>query len=307
MKRRDVKLLLVLLAVLLLAAAGLTACERAASTAIPAPTPVPTSTATPVPTPTAIPTSAPRPAGDGIVNGWAILAEKNDYKDVEMTDLLVDHISITLLHQRLRDAGWPEDHVRELREFDRDDLRQGLKWLADNADEDDLVLFYAFAHGKFLRQVVRWGDFFPADWAKVRSERRVLVVDACQAALLTTPVNDDPRPHLSIAAVDEDEYGWAGLEEEGLPIIGAVFTHYFAAAFAQPEADTDGNGRVSIQEAARHAEGQQRTYMHEVVFAVPEFVEMYHKFGAYPDKDPDFPHVVVDDTIGEPVYLELKT
>ncbi|MBU1877519.1 MAG: hypothetical protein KJ734_01080, partial [Chloroflexi bacterium] len=150
-------------------------------------------------------------------------------------------------------------------------------------------------------------EFFAADWAGVRSERRVLVVDACQAELLTDAVKGDPRPHLSIAAVNKDEFGWAGLEEEGLPIVGAVFTHYFAAALgdASRAADADGNGRVSLQEAARHAEAQQRTYMHDVVLKVPEFVEMYHKIDFYPERDPDFPHVVVADTVGKPVYLEL--
>lgn len=275
----------------------------------------------------AVPTPAPQPAGDGVVNGWAILAEKNDYSDVEvpdpsvyvnpkkkrksegtkMADLPVDYINVTRLHQLLRDAGWPESHIRELREFDREDLRQGVSWLATNADEDDAVLCYVFAHGTYLRQVVYWSEFFAGDWAAVPSQCRLLVVDSCQAALLTNAVKDDPRPHLSIAAVDEWEFGWAGLEEEGLPIIGAVFTHYFAAAFATSEADADGNGRVSVQEAARHAEGQQHTYMHEVVLAVPEFTEMYHKLGVYPEHDPEFPHVVVDDAIGTPVYLELDT
>ena len=45
--------------------------------------------------------------------------------------------------------------------------------------------------------------------------------------------------------------------------------------------------------------------MHDVVFAVPEFIAMYHEIGSYPDQDPDFPPVIVDDTIGEPLYLAL--
>jgi 7,8-dihydropterin-6-yl-methyl-4-(beta-D-ribofuranosyl)aminobenzene 5'-phosphate synthase len=92
-----------------------------------------------------------------------------------------------------------------------------------------------------------------------------------------------------------------------LPIIGGVFTHYFAAAFNDPDADTDGNDLVSVQEAALMAEDQQRAYMHEVVFAMPEFVKMYHDIGAFPDEDPAFPDVLMDDAIGEPLYLQLPT
>lgn len=288
MKRHGVKYLLVVFVLVVIAGGCLNACESGQ------------------PTVTTVPTPNPGPAGDGVVNGWAILAEKDDYKDVKMTDLPIDYVNITLLRQRLLAAGWPEGHILELREFDAGDIHQGVNWLSANADEDDVVFFYVSAHGKFLREVVGWSEFFGTDWATVRSERRVLVVDACQAERLTNAVKGDPRPHLSIAAVNEDEYGWAGVEEEGLPIIGAVFTHYFATAFANSEADADGDGRVSIQEAASHAEGQQRTYMHEVVFVVPEFVEMYHKIDFYPERDPGFPHVVVDDAVGEPVYLELN-
>jgi len=241
----------------------------------------------------------------GEVQGWAVLAQKDDYSDVDMTDILVDYIGITQMRQVLEDSGWEPNHIHELREFDRETLQDNLDWLAENADQDDIAFLYVAAHGKYLRDVLIWDAFFAADWAEIPSHRRLLVVDSCQAANYTAAVTDDPSPHLSIAAVAGDEYGWSGLEEEGLPIIGGVFTHYFAAAFDDPDADTDGDGLVSVQEAALMAEDQQRTYMHDVVFAVPEFVEMYHNTGAFPDKDPSFPHIVVDDAIGEPLYLVL--
>ena len=239
------------------------------------------------------------------MEGWAVLAEKDDYSDVEMNDLPVDYANLTLLSERLRGFGWQESHIREAPEFDQEDLRQALDWLASNADEDDLVFFYVAAHGSYLREVVGWSEFFPAEWAEVPSQRRVLVVDACRAGLLIDAVRGDPRPHLSIAAVGADEYGWSGLPEEGLPIIGGVFTHYFAAAFDDSAADADSDGAISVQEAARRAEGQQRTYMHDVVFAVPEFLAMYRDAGLYPDEDPTFPDVVIDDALGEPLYLPL--
>ncbi|MDY7040100.1 MAG: serine hydrolase, partial [Chloroflexota bacterium] len=268
-------------------------------TSVPVP---PTGTATPVIAATAAPTA---PSGDGVVQGWAVLAEKDDYSDVNMSDLPVDYIGIAQMRQVLEDSGWEADHVRELREFDREALQDGLDWLAEDADEDDIVFLYVTSHGKYLKDVLAWGDFFAADWAAIPSQRRLLVIDACQAANYTGAVAGDPAPYMSIAAVAGDEYGWSGLEEEGLPIIGGVFTHYFAAAFDNPDADTDADGFVSAQEAALVAEEQQRTYMHEVVFAVPEFVEMYHRSGVFPDENPAFPHVIVDDTIGQPLYLEL--
>jgi hypothetical protein len=239
------------------------------------------------------------------VTGWAVLAEKDDYSDVDMTDLPVGYIGIRQMRQALEHQGWDSDQIRDVEEFDRKTLQDELDWLAENAGEDDPVLVYVAGHGRYLRDVLMWGEFFAADWANIPSRRRVLIIDSCQAADYAGAVSDDPRPYISVAAVGADEYGWSGLEEEELPIIGGVFTHYFAAAFGDPVADGDGDGCVSVQEAALLAEEQQRTYMHEVVFAVPEFLEMYRHDGASPDEDPTFPDVVVEDAIGEPVCLTL--
>jgi hypothetical protein len=244
--------------------------------------------------------------GDGVVQGWAVLAEKDNYDDVNMTNLPVNYIGITQMQGLLLDSGWQEAQIHQAREFDRESLVTELDWLAENADQDDLVFVYVGAHGRYLQDVMRWNDFFGREWEEISSRYQVLVIDSCQAANYTAAISSDPEPYLSIAAVAGDEYGWSGLKEEGLPIIGGVFTHYFASAFQVPEADTNGDGQVSAQEAALWAETQQRTYMHEVVFAVPQFVEDYHAIGAYPDQDPEFPHVVVNDTVGMPVFLTLE-
>jgi hypothetical protein len=224
-------------------------------------------TATERPSTTETPTlEATQEAG---VQGWALLADKNFYSDVGMADLPVDYVNLKRVRQVLLDSGWQESHIQELYEFDQEGIRQGLNWLAEQADEDDLVLVYISSHGSYLHESVHWGDFFLMDWIKIKGAQRILVLQACRAGAFTAALEYDPKPHISIGSVGNDEDGWAGLEEEGLPIIGSVFTFYFTAAFADPEADSDGDGAVSIQEAALYAEEYQRTYMHEVVFEVP--------------------------------------
>ncbi len=46
-------------------------------------------------------------------DGWAVLAEKDDYDDVQMTNLPVDYINVVQLHQLLLDSGWQDSHVRQ--------------------------------------------------------------------------------------------------------------------------------------------------------------------------------------------------
>ena len=252
-----------------------------------------------------VPSSSEQTLNCGGFTGWAVLAQKDDYSDVNMTDLPVDYIGIKQMREILENAGWDPDHIHDLKEFDLETLQDELDWLEKNASEDDLVLVYVAAHGSYLRDVLVWDDFFADEWEEIPSRKRVLVIDACQAANYTSVVAGDSAPYLAVAAVDGDEYGWSGLEEEGLPIIGGVFTHYFNIAFSDKSADSDGDGCVSVQEAALFAEQQQRTYMHEVVFAVPEFLEMYHGIGSFPDEDPTFPDVIMDDTIGMPLCLDM--
>ena len=239
------------------------------------------------------------------VEGWAVLAAKDDYSDVGMTDMPVDYIDNERLLEALEISGWDPDQILEVREFTRETLLSALNWLEEVADGNDVVFLYITSHGKYLSDVVLWGDFFSEMWDQISSQRRLLVVDSCSAGKFTKPVTNDPNPHISIAAVDSDELGWKGLEEEGLPIIGGVFTYYFTEALTNPDADTNGDGLVSVQEAALMAEEEQQTYMHEVVFAVPEFLEGYHNFGVSPELDPTFPDVILDDTLGGPLFLAL--
>lgn len=239
------------------------------------------------------------------VEGWAVLAEKDDFSDVEMTNMLVDYIDNQRLSATLMEAGWQADHIHDLRGFDRELLQAELDWLEENADENDIVFVYVATHGNHLINHILWDEFFKEEWAQIPSPRRVLLMDTCTAGVFTNVVAGDPRGQLTIASVDADEFAWRGIEEEGLPIIGGVFSYYFTEAFSDLEADTDGNGLVSIQEASLYAEEYQRKYMHEVVWVVPEFIEPYHQMGLNPEDDPLYPDVIVNDTISDPLYFEL--
>ena len=239
----------------------------------------------------------------GPVEVFAVLAEKDDYKALGMTDLHVDYIDNARLREALESLGWPAENIIELRDFTRDDLEMELNWLEKKADANDLVFFYVTGHGSYLRDIVRWDSFFPDEWDEIPSLNKVLVVDSCQAAKYTNQLKVGGG--LVIAAVDKDEYGWKGLEEEGLPIVGGVFTYYFAEALLDPAADSNQDGQVSVQEAALAAEVKQRKYMHDEVFAVPQFLEMYHEISVDPENDPTFPDVIMTDSLGEELFLEI--
>jgi hypothetical protein len=248
---------------------------------------------------------AAKPTTENTIDGWAILVEKDFYGGDGTEDFSGDYINITRMRRVLEDAGWNPEHIHDLREFDRETLQAELDWLEDNADEDDIAILYISSHAEYLGGPASWFTSLADEWEQNPSQRKLLIISTCKAARFTNSVADDPSPHLSIAAVAENELGWYGNEEEGLPIIGSVFTYYFTDALQNPDADADQNGLVSVQEAVLMAEEQQRAYMHDVVLTVPEFLNLFHENDKYPDRDPGYPHVVMDDAIGEPLYLSL--
>lgn len=241
------------------------------------------------------------------VQGWAVLVAKEDYSDTGDVNLDTGFLNMHQMRSLLDYYGWQDDHILELRDnFGTDEIRKSLDWLETVADQDDVVLFYVQGHSSYLREGLDWHTFFADEWEDILSQRRVLIVEACQAAEFTEVTLNDPNSQLTVASVDSGEITWAGLWEEGMPIVGGVFSHYFFAAFTDPTADIDEDGIISIQESASAAGNKQRKYMHEIIFKVPEFLEQYHAFGIYPMENPDFPSVVISDAIGEPVFLDLK-
>ena len=127
-----------------------------------------------------------------------------------------------------------------------------------------------------------------------------------RAGEFTEPVNNDPKPHISLGHCSAGEVGWAGIPEEGLPIIGSVWTYYFANALCNSTADSDENGFVSVEEAFAFSTPLVQKYMNETVFAVPEFLEMYHDIGVFPEGYDAYPHPVMDDQYPEQLYLNLS-
>lgn len=234
--------------------------------------------------------------------GWAVLIEKEDYADSNgrLSDLKVGYLDQIRMHALLRYYGWPEDHILEIREpGNQADVKRGLAWLAERVKKEDLAFFYYNGHGTYLRDFVKWKEVFPAAWAGLACSRKLAMVDACHAGEFVAPLAK-VADGVAIGGVAADELGWKGVWKEGLPLVGVVFSHCWVDTMTDPTADTDHDGRVSVQEGARRAEARQRVYMHEVVWADQRY--------AFPkaQKVADYPHVPVIDTLGAPLFLDLR-
>jgi len=231
---------------------------------------------------------------DASVGGCAVLLEMNEFPE-GWSDLPVEFINSERMQTALLSLGWQSDHVYIVQDnLTIPVVQEAIEWLANNTDSDDIALLYIFTHGMWMRNVLLWNDWFPVEWEKLDTSKKILMVDTCSAEEFINPIKNDPSSHISLACCSADEVAWAGLEEEGLPIIGSVWNYYFTNALCNSSADLDSNGFVSIEEAFNFSTPLVQQYMNETVFAVPEFLESYHDIGIYPESDA-YPHPAMDD------------
>jgi len=231
---------------------------------------------------------------DTSVDRWAVLLEMNEFPE-GWSDLPVEFINSERMQTALFSLGWENDSLYGVNgNLSMQVVQEAVEWLTNRTDSDDIALLYIFTHGMWMRDVLHWNDWFPLEWEKLNTSRKMLIVDTCLAEEFIDPIRDDPSPHISLACCSVDEVSWAGLEEEGLPIIGSVWNYYLTNALCNVSADLDFNGFVSVEEAFNFSTPLVQRYMNETVFAVPEFLESYHDIGIYPENYDAYPHPVMD-------------
>ena len=238
-------------------------------------------------------------------DGWAVLLEMNEFPE-GWSDLPVEFINSERMKTALFNLGWQSDHVQILHDsLTISAVKEAVEWMMSNTDQDDIALLYVSTHGMWMRNVLQWNDWFPDEWKKLNTSKKILLVDTCSAEEFIDPIRDDMSPHISLACCSADEFSWAGLEEEGLPIIGSVWNYYLTNALCNSSADYDSDGFISIEEAFNFSRPLTQRYMNETVFAVPEFLESYHDIDIHPENYDAYPHPVMDD--GHPDQLIIES
>lgn len=234
---------------------------------------------------------------------WVVIMELEEYPD-GYTDLITDFESARRMESMFLKMGVESDHMRiVLDQMDRSDVLDSLEWLDGNADKDDVVFFYVAAHGQWLAREVMWEAFISEEWLDLDIRNKVLMIDSCLSGKFIKGYDENPEAGMAIASVASNELGWAGLEEEGLPIIGSVWTHYFTESVLDEKADLNGDKLITMEEALNYADPQVTAYMRDEVFAVEEFLKMYHDAGIYPLEVETYPNPVFHNNFEKDLVL----
>ncbi len=230
--------------------------------------------------------------------GWAAILEMNDFPG-SYSDITTNYSDTKKWITTLKALGWKSDHMFILNGAqNRSNCENGVNFLIQSADVNDIVLFYIFSHGTWLLNEVEMLDWFPTLWDTIPTQNKLAVVSACGSGKFIDPLKNGVNSYIGIASSQSTELSWAGIEEEGLPIIGGVMNHYLTAAFLNQNADSNDNGDVSVEEAFGYSYNQTRAYFYDVIFpAFPGYAISFNNTA---------PHPVMDDFYPSQLSLSLK-
>ena len=245
-----------------------------------------------------IPSVSPTGTSQDTRDGWAAIMEINEYPG-NWTDIPTDFKDTHRWVDTLATLGWQENHILIVNEaFDHAKVIEAIQFLIDNTDENDIALLFIAAHGMWLNNTLAQNNTFVETWEEIPSQNKLLCIDSCIAGQFTELVAYDPNPEIAISSVGANEFGWAGIEEEGLPIIGLVWNCFFTNAILNVSADTDSNGDVSVEEAYNFAYPLTRTYYEDYVYPYSSEIEQMNNFVA--------PHPGMDDNYEGELSLRLE-
>lgn len=239
---------------------------------------------------------------------WAVVVGVEEYGDRRIGALEFAEDDALAFANYLTDpygGGFQEDHVRTLlgSQATQRAIKTAFEWLIQNAEEDDLIIFYFAGHGTYGKdynhdEEDRYDEYLVpfdaskdspfgtairddeiADWlASLTSDHVLVVLDSCFSGGATREVAADLRAdnrvfqdfvsegQLIVTASQEDEISY-----EDAVLGHGVFTYFFlrgvgaSGDVAGPQADLNDDGRVTIEELDTYLTEAVPTYVQETM------------------------------------------
>src|SRR5438105_4606406 len=210
---------------------------------------------------------------------FALIIGNSDYQDSALAHLAMPEADVSALAQVLHDpqlGGF--DDVKPLVNASAADVRLEIESFFDDKKPDDLLLLYFTGHGvrddqgqlylavndtkhNRLRASAIDSAYITSLMDRSRSKRQVLILDCCHSGSFAqgskamtgesvgtkSAFEGTGYGRVVLTATDATQYAW-----EGDQVIGtaqnSVFTLYLLQGLRTGEADTDGDGTITLDE-----------------------------------------------------------
>ncbi len=233
-------------------------------------------------------------------NKLALIIGTSDYQDPGLQDLAAPIEDVRDLVEALRDPAIGSfDEVTPLLNAPAQTIRRSIARLFKDRAPDDLLVLYFSGHGVLDEQGQLYltasdtergllsGTAIPAAFVSgemdsCRSRRQVLILDCCHSGAFEkgskgvlgasvgtkSAFGGSGYGRVVLTATDSTQYAWEGNKVIGDSIENSLFTHYLLEGLRTGQADSNGDGHISVEElydyAARRVTEQtakQKPYM----------------------------------------------
>jgi hypothetical protein len=219
-------------------------------------------------------------AGDGQVEGWAVLVGAWDYAG-EVNDLPECLTDVAVMQSTLIDTcGFNAEAIHTITDGESDIsisvINEQFAWLQDNADGDDVVFFYYSGHGSCGNRIyandnealaLPNDEYYTEAAMGAQLEQfedgttRIVVLDTCYSGGFANLGNTVGNTCV-LASSSYNQSSW-GQVTQFLPAnaAGSVFSSWLTEAMADGgslNVDINRNGRISMAEAFVYADSNIR-------------------------------------------------
>ena len=218
-------------------------------------------------------------SGESIVSDetdvWVLAVGAYDYSGV-MNDLAGPQADMDIVTSMMTDYyGVSSDHINIIagssEEVNAGSLEAGVQWLADNADADDIAMFYYSGHGEAGISTVLDDNeslFLPDgshiyqstldSWfGQINEETsKILIIDSCYSGGFVS-LADSLSNTAVISTCDFDQTAWdevPGFYPASGSSRGGIFANWLSYGVRSGAADTNNDNRVSFLEAFSYAD-----------------------------------------------------
>lgn len=170
------------------------------------------------------------------------------------------------LKNSLLNIGWTDGYFFYLfgnEEITKTNLVAKINHLQKVVDKNDVMLVYFGSHGHgCLRDVLDINNWFRAEFLKIKTPYKVLLIDSCHAGEFIQPFEDDLSSNkfyvmgsvapneFAIGFTPDDQVEWIYSEPE---FLGIISSHFWSLSLINDHADTNNDSIISMSELYIHS------------------------------------------------------